>query len=148
MDLKRNKKHTLVIVFFLCFVVYAISPISYTGSVNCFDNEGNVIQKEGSYSSNVGILFLKIIFSNLTRETDNDDANATVLLFKKIKATLQSPIDPKRAQSESALLLGDHIDFHATAVFCKEVREAAPKHCYDNLLFKFSGLSPPLNIHS
>ena len=148
MYLKRNKKHAAVIVFFLCFIVYAISPISYTGSANCFDNEDNIIRKQGSYRSNIGIFVLKIFFSNLNGNNTGDDAHATIFLFKKIKATLQSPIDPERAQSEPALLSGDHIDVHAMAVFCKEVREEAPKHYCDNLLFKFSGLSPPLNTNS
>jgi hypothetical protein len=147
MYLKRNKKHAAVIVFFLCFVVYAISPISYTGSANWFDNEDSIIQKEGSSRSNIGIFFLKIVFSNFN-DNAADDANATLCLFKKIKATLQSPIDPKRVPAEPVILSGDHTDFRVAAVFCKEVREETPKHYYDNLLFEFSGLSPPLNTNS
>jgi hypothetical protein len=137
---KKNK--IIVFLFLLYFVVYAISPLSHIGPVNSADEHTYVEQKKAVSFKNVQIFFLDIFFSSFTGREDADDSSSRLVLFKKIRAVVQSLTDTKNklvkiSGNVENLPVSDVVSFTI-----REVWESTPKP-YDDFLAFFSGLSPP-----
>lgn len=138
----KKKNRIILSVFLLHFVVYAISPLSLFGSVDLTDEQTYTEQKKSVSFKNVEIFFLDIFFSNFTDRECTDDSTSSLILFKKIKAVVQSPTDTKDKFAKISGNVENPPVYQIVPSITREVREGSSKP-YDNFLALFSGLSPP-----
>ena len=143
MTLNSNKKkQQIFILFFLVyFIVYAISPLSSSGSFSNGEQISYVQQSSKSSFENVRIYFLNIFLSNFSSEPSQGHATSKILL-KKVRAVLHSPDNIKKIPLDIAKISEYFPVFNFTPWFKKENREGAPR-LFQNFLSLYSGRSPP-----
>jgi hypothetical protein len=140
--LAYRKNRIILFLFLLYFTVYAISPLSHMGPVNSADGFACVEQKKSSSFKDVQIFFLDIFFSSFTDREDADDSTSRLVLFKKIRAVVQSLTDIKYKLVKISGNVENQSFSDVVPFTIRELRESSPKP-YDSFLAFFSGLSPP-----
>jgi hypothetical protein len=138
----KKKSRIILSLFLLHFVVYAISPLSNIGSVKPANEYTYVEQKEPYSFKNVHIFFLEIFLSNFNDQQDTDDSTSRLVLFKKIRAVIQSLADTKYKLAKISGNVENQPVVDIVPFTVREVQESSPKP-YDSFLAVFSGLSPP-----
>jgi hypothetical protein len=138
----KKKRQIILSIFLLYFVVYAVSPLSRIGSFNLADERTYVGQKKSVSFKNVEIFFLDVFFSNFTDQEDADDSTSRLVLFKKIRAVIQSLTDAKYKFAKISGNVENQPVFEDRSFTIREAGESTPKP-YDSFLAFFSGLSPP-----
>ena len=134
-------KQIIVSLFLVSFIVYAISPLSYSGSFSNGEQTSYVQQNSKVSLKNVRIYFLNILLSNFSSETDQNRATPKFLL-KKVRAVLQSLADTKKVPLDSSNISAYFSVSDRSPWSGIRTQEGIPKP-YQNFLFVFSGLSPP-----
>jgi hypothetical protein len=134
-------KQIIISLSLFCFIVYAISPLSYPGSFNNAEQTSYVQQNSKISFKNIRIYFLNIFLSKFSSETNRDHASSRILL-KKLRAILQSQADTKKIPLDILKISGYFSVFNSNPWFNKNNREDVTKP-YQNFLFVFSGRSPP-----
>ena len=138
-----KKKYQIILsLFLLHFVVYAISPLSRIGPDNLADGQTYIEQRKAVSFKHVGIVILDIFFPNFTAQEDADDSTPRLILFKKIKAVVQSLTNTKDKLAKISGNVENYPAYEIVPSITREGREGTPKP-YDNFLAVFSGLSPP-----
>jgi hypothetical protein len=138
----KKKKQIMLSIFLLYFVVYAISPLSHMGSFNLADQHIYFEQKKPTSFKNVQIFFLEIFLSNFNDQQDADDSTRRLVLFKKIRAVIQSVVDTKYRLARISGNVENQLVADGVSFNFREVRESVAKP-YDSFRAVFSGLSPP-----
>jgi hypothetical protein len=138
----KKKKQIILPLFLFYFVVYAISPLSHIGPVNLADEHTYVEQRKPTSFKNVEIFFLDAFFSSFTDREDADDSTSRVVLYKKIRAVIQSLTDAKYKLTNISGNVEKQPVLDVVPFTIREVRESVPRP-YDGFFAFFSGLSPP-----
>ena len=142
MQIDKKKYQIILSLFLLYFVVYAISPLSRIAPVNLADEHSYIEQRKSVSLRNVEIFFLDIFSPNSTGREDVDDSTSRLILFKKIKAVVQSLTDTQYKLANISGNVEHPPAYEILPSIVREFREGASKP-YDNFLAVFSGLSPP-----
>ena len=138
----RKKNQIILYLFLFHFVIYAISPLSHIGPFGLASGDAGIEQKKALSFKNVEIFFLDIFFSNFAGREDTDNSNSRLILFKKIRAVVQSVADTKyKLVKVSGNIEGQPVSDIVSFAF-GEPEERTPKP-NDGYLAFFSGLSPP-----
>jgi hypothetical protein len=142
MQTDKKKYQRILSLFLLYFVVYAISPLYRIAPVNLANEHAYIEQRKSVSLRNGEFFFLDIFFPNSTDREDADDSTSRLILFKKIKAVVQSLTDTKYKLANISGNVENPPAYEILPCIVREVRESTPKP-YGNCLAVFSGLSPP-----
>ena len=142
-NFKKNKQVILSSLFLIYYVVYAISPLSYTFSVKkIVDRIGEANEMSASLN-NLNIFLLEVLCSKIDSTKKIDDTDSTVMvLIRKSRAILPENADVKFAPLENLLLFG-----HITPFIDNPSSRLLVSSDKGNSIWGFnplhSGLSPP-----
>jgi len=141
---KKSKQVILSSLFLIYYVVYAISPLSYTYSVKkIVDRIGDANGVSASLN-NLNIFLLEVICAKIDPTKEIDHANSTVrVLIRKARAILPENASVKFAPLENLLLFG-----HITPFFDNSSSRLLVSSDKGNSTWGFnplhSGPAPPL----
>jgi ABC-type cobalamin transport system ATPase subunit len=142
MALQNKRKQIILSLFLLYFIVYAVSPLSHISPLTLADEHAYVEQEKPISFKSAGIFFLEILLSNFNDQKDADDSTRRLVLFKKIRAVVQSLSDPKYKFARISGNVENQLVLNIVPFTAREDQESSLKP-YDNFLAVFSGLSPP-----
>ncbi|MGO9015424.1 MAG: hypothetical protein ACLQF0_10630 [Dissulfurispiraceae bacterium] len=115
---KKNKQIVLSSLFIIYYVVYAISPLSYTYDVKRI--VGDIGDADGMSASlnNFSIFLVEVVCDQIDSVNEFDHTNSTVtVLISKKRAVLPDNASVKFAPSENLWLFG-----HITIFFASRSR--------------------------
>jgi hypothetical protein len=141
---KKNKRVILSSLCLIYFVVYAISPLSYTYTVKKIVDTIRTAHETPDSGKSVNIFLLEVICAKIDTKKDVGQSNSTVTVFiRKARAILPEIINSKFASIGNLTLIED-VSSHSynsslgrlVSFNQQKVRwQSNPLH---------SGLSPPL----
>jgi hypothetical protein len=138
----RKNNRIMLPLFLLYFVLYAVSPLYHVGPVGSVHNHTSVGQKTSVSFRSAGIFFLEIVLSNFNDQEDKNNSTSRLVLFKKIRATIQSLTETKYRLARMSGNVQNQPVLAVIPFTIREERENVPRPC-DGFLAFFSGLSPP-----
>jgi hypothetical protein len=142
MPANRKVYQVVLSLFLFYFVVYAVSPLSHMGPVNAADGHVYVEQRKSVSFKSAEIFFLEILLSSFNDREDADNSTSRFVLFKKIRAVVQSLTDAKYKLVKISGNVENQSVSDVVLFTIAEVRGSSPKP-YHGFLAVFSGLSPP-----
>ena len=141
---KKNKQVILSSLFLIYYVVYAISPLSYTFSVKKIVDRIGAAKGITASLNNLNILLLETICAKIDPKKETDHANSTArVLIRKTRAILPENINSRVAPLGTHTLFEDVCSLSDNSVSGRLVYSRQQKSGWQfNALH--SGLSPPL----
>lgn len=111
-NFKKNKQPILGYLFLIYYVVYAVSPLSYTYTVKRIVEGISTANGTSGPQKRLNIFLLELICSKLDSKKDLDQNNATDrVLIRKSRAILPESASVKLTPSENLLFLGHIMPF-------------------------------------
>lgn len=141
---KKNKQVILSSLFLICYVVYAISPISYSYSVKrIIDGIGEANGMPTSFN-NLNIFLMKVTCTKIDSIKEINHAGSTVIvLIRKARAVLPENVSVNLKPPENLWLFG-----HITSFFYNSSSRLLVSSDNGNSNWEFnplhSGPSPPV----
>lgn len=147
-NFKKNKQVILSSLLLIYYVVYAISPLSYTFSVKKIVDRIGAANRMSVSFNNLNILLLEVICAKIDPTKDIDLAKSTVrILIRKTRAILPETVNLRLSPLGNLTLLKDFCllfdNFSSSRLFSSKQQKA---RCQFNPLH--SGLSPPVAYSS
>lgn len=144
----KNKQVFLSSLLLVYYVVYAISPLSYSFSVKKIVDRIGVANRMNASFNNLNILLLEVICSKIDPKKESDHTNSTVrVLIRKTRAILPDNFNLRLAPLGNLTLFEDFCllfdNFSSRRLFSSKQQKSRwqfnPLH---------SGLSPPVAYSS